>query len=73
MKSTFYIVIILIFSMISITSAQVQQDRDKEPGTYSDRITDTNGQPLSGISVRVRGKGTSTTTNSNGEFTIKAE
>ena len=59
--------------MVYVSNAQVQQDRSKETGYYSDRITDTNGKPLSGLLVRVRGKGASTTTNSNGEFTIKAE
>lgn len=66
---------ILIFILLSITmaNAQVQERKAKKSGYYSDRITDVDGQPLSGIMVRVRGKGVSVRTDINGEFTIKAD
>ncbi|MDJ0646146.1 MAG: histidine kinase [Flavobacteriaceae bacterium] len=72
MKRRWYIVIILISAVISVSNAQVADDKSKEHGYYNDRITDADGNPLSGIRVRVRGKGVTTVTDANGEFSIKA-
>lgn len=36
------------------------------------RVTTTDGQPLSGVSIRVKGTSRGTTTNAQGEFTIEA-
>ncbi len=72
MKRRWYILIILISAVISVSNAQVADDKSKEHGYYNDRITDADGNPLSGIRVRVRGKGVTTVTDANGEFSIKA-
>ena len=73
MNRRFHIAIFLIFSLVFTSGAQVQQEKTRENGFYTDRITDADGKPLSGIFVRVRGKGATTITDSNGEFSIKAE
>lgn len=64
---------ILILVFVFGVHAQ-EQERLRVPAKiYKDRITDQDGQPLSGIRVRVKGKGLSTYTNTNGEFSIKAK
>ena len=59
---------------IALTTAVGQETNEKSrlDGYYTDRVTDVDGRPLAGISVRVRGKGVAVQTDSNGEFTIKA-
>ena len=56
-----------------MVDAQEKNERAVDKGYYSDRITDELGQPLQGITIRVRGKGITARTDSNGEFTIKAD
>ena len=73
MKKRVYILLLLLFSIITVSNAQIEQRKTKENGYYTDRITDVDGKPLSGITVRVRGKGAFTKTDTNGEFTIKAQ
>ena len=72
MNQKFQILLFIFLSTI-IVNAQGQERKAEESGYYSDRITDVDGQPLSGIMVRVRGKGVSVKTDINGEFTIKAD
>ena len=73
MKSKYYILFVLVFSLFILSNAQVQQEKTEEIGYYSDRITDADGNPLAGIRVRVRGQNVIATTDSNGEFSIKAK
>lgn len=44
----------------------------KAPDPIRGRITSAEGQPLAGVSIRVKGTSRGTTTNSNGEFSIEA-
>lgn len=44
----------------------------KAPDPIHGRIVSNEGQPLSGVSIRVKGTNKGTTTNANGEFTIDA-
>ncbi|MCB0471930.1 MAG: histidine kinase, partial [Flavobacteriaceae bacterium] len=53
--------------------AQVDSQSLPSDKIYSDRITDQNGNPLSGITVRVQGTTMSTLTDSNGRFSINAK
>ena len=72
MKTQFYIFIILFFGIFSLIHAQ--EERIALPKKmYSDRVIDDSGTPLSGLTVRIKGKRLKTTTNANGEFTINAE
>ena len=73
MKQNFYILLLVFFSTITISNAQIDANKTRENGYYTDRITDVDGRPLSGITIKVRGKGGATKTNANGEFAIKAQ
>jgi len=54
-------------------NAQIS-DRVQTPNKiYSDRITNQDGQPLSGVRVRVQGKNLSTVTDFDGQFSIDAK
>ncbi len=65
---------ILLWLFFSITLQGQDKERLRTPDTfYSDRITDQDGTPLSGIQIRVKGKGLSTITDVNGEFSINAQ
>ncbi|HEY0039724.1 MAG TPA: carboxypeptidase-like regulatory domain-containing protein, partial [Flavisolibacter sp.] len=44
----------------------------KAPDPIRGRITSAEGQPLTGVSIRVKGTSRGTTTNANGEFSIEA-
>lgn len=44
----------------------------KTPDPVRGRITTSDGQPLWGVSIRIKGTNRGTTTNANGEFTIEA-
>jgi len=67
-------IFIFLFLLISIeVTAQISDEVRVANKIYSDRITDQDGMPLSGIQVRVKGMGISTITDSNGEFSIKAK
>jgi len=69
-----YYILILTFLFFFIGLSAQQQNRVMTPNKiYSDRITDENGKPLSGIQIRVRGRGLITYTNINGEFSINAK
>ena len=57
------------FAMLS----QVAPESSPSNKIYSDRITDQNGNPLSGITVRVQGTAMSAITDSNGRFSINAK
>lgn len=73
MKGKFYIVLLLFFAIFLKVNAQ-ENDRIAIPNKiYSDRVTDENGNPLSGITILVKNKGLRTTTNANGEFSINAQ
>lgn len=70
MKQKIYIVFVLFF----LTAFHVfSQEKISSKSVYSDRITDDNGKPLSGITVRVRGTSAKAKTNANGEFSIQAK
>ncbi|PID69249.1 MAG: sensor histidine kinase [Flavobacteriales bacterium] len=64
---------ILIVCFTTIIFAQQEENLQAPVKIYNDRVTDQNGQPLSGIRVRVKGKVGSTYTDANGEFSIKAK
>ncbi len=67
-------IFIFLFLITSLgVNAQVSDEMRIPNKIYSDRITDQDGMPLSGIQVRVKGKAISTITNSNGEFSINAK
>ena len=71
-KQHILILLLLVFT-IGIYAQDSNNINTQDKAVYSDRITDDNGTPLEGITVRVKGKGFSTKTNSNGEFTISAQ
>src|SRR5215510_1643332 len=50
--------------VIIMTTAFAQQ-------TVSGRVTDDKGNPVEGISVKLKGTSTGTTTDKNGDYTIK--
>jgi len=54
-------------------SSQVSNEMRVSDKIYSDRITDQDGVPLSGIQVRIKGTGVTTVTDLNGEFSINAK
>ncbi len=73
MNRIFYIILFLSITLNSGVLAQ-ENNRVATPSKiYSDRITDQDGIPLSGIKIRVRGQATSTFTDVNGEFSINAK
>ena len=58
---------------ISLSSSSSDQANAKKlPDPIRGRITSAEGQPLSGVSIRVKGTNRGTTTNERGEFTIEA-
>ncbi|MCF6348588.1 MAG: histidine kinase [Flavobacteriaceae bacterium] len=73
MQRKINIFIFLFWIAVIGINAQVSDEMQIPSKIYSDRITDQDGNPLSGIQVRVRGKGISTFTDSNGEFSINAK
>ncbi|MDY7396247.1 histidine kinase [Aureibaculum sp. 2210JD6-5] len=73
MKQRLYIFIILFFAVFGFVNAQENERMALPNKIYSDRVTDESGTPLSGLTVRVKGKGLRTTTNANGEFSINAK
>lgn len=60
---------IIIKRRPSLNAASVAEDPEP-PQTIKGRITDTDGNPVSGASVMVGGTSYGTSTNTNGEFTI---
>ena len=67
-------ILIFLFLLVSLSiNAQIYNEMNTPNKLYSDRITDQDGVPLSGIQVRVKGTGFITTTDSNGEFSINAK
>ncbi len=73
MQRKINIFIFLFWIAITGISAQISNEMQIPSKIYSDRITDQDGNPLSGIQVRVRGKAIYTMTDSNGEFSINAK
>jgi len=73
MKQKINILIFLIWIISYGVNAQ-NFDKGYTPNKiYSDRITDQDGMPLGGISIRVKGTNIYAITDSNGEFTINAK
>ncbi|MEN8125086.1 MAG: histidine kinase [Bacteroidota bacterium] len=73
MKRKLYI-FIFIFSLFTLgVNAQISNEATTPSKLYTDRITNQDGDPLSGINIRVKGTNISTITNINGEFTINAK
>ena len=64
MKPTF---IILLFSFIATCSTFAQQSSNYVSG----RVTDTNGGPLPGATISIKGKGTGAVTTSDGTYTLQ--
>jgi len=54
-------------------NAQINNEINTPNRIYSDRITDQDGTPLSGIQVRVKGKSISSITDADGQFSINAK
>ena len=54
------------------TSAPEPTTINQQKGTVSGVVTDTNGEPLVGVTVLVKGTRTTATTDTNGRYTIKA-
>jgi len=54
-------------------NAQINNEINTPNRIYSDRITDQNGTPLSGIQIRVKGKSISSITDADGQFSINAK
>ncbi len=64
----------LLFWLISFgITAQINDGVISPNKIYSDRITDQDGHPLSGIQIRVQGKNLRTTTDLDGHFSINAK
>ncbi len=70
-KLNIFIFFFLIFTLG--INAQISNKVNTPSKLYSDRITNQDGKPLSGINIRVKGTNFSTITNINGEFTINAK
>ena len=70
-KSNIFTVLFLFFALG--VHAQISDEVFTPNKLYSDRITNQDGNPLSGINIRVKGTNISTTTDINGEFTINAK
>jgi len=73
MRQKFKIVIFLFSMVIFGLNAQETSEVLIPNKIYSDRITDQNGVPLSGIQVRVKGKALTTFTDNDGQFSINAK
>jgi len=64
----------LLFWIISFgLNAQIEDKVMTPNKIYSDRITDQDGVPLSGIQIRVQGKNLRTVTDADGQFSIDAK
>ncbi|MBD0285617.1 MAG: TonB-dependent receptor [Flavisolibacter sp.] len=63
LRNTFVVLLLLILSVYSIAQTDFP---------VSGKVTDANGQPLSGVTIQVKGSNTSTTSNADGTFTITA-
>lgn len=66
MKPTF-IVSILIFSFIATCSTFAQQSTEHISG----RVTDTNGEPLPGATISIKGERTGAVTSADGTYTLQ--
>ncbi len=66
MKPTF-IVSILIFSFIVTCSTFAQQSTEHISG----RVTDTNGEPLPGATISIKGERTGAVTSADGTYTLQ--
>ena len=58
--------LLLIAGLIFLTISAIAQQ------TITGKVTDSNGAPLSGVSVKVKGTNRGTTTNNTGDFSIQA-
>ncbi len=58
----------VVLSLLSATSMYSQQNLTRITG----KVIDGNGEPLIGVTVRVKNAGTGTTTGINGDFTLQA-
>jgi len=73
MRQKFKIFFFLFWLIVFGLNAQETNEVLAPNKIYSDRITDQNGVPLSGIQVRVRGKALTTFTDNDGQFSIDAK
>ncbi len=73
MKRKLNIFIFFFFLFTLGVDAQILNEVNTPSKLYSDRVTNQDGNPLSGINIRVKGTNISTTTNMDGEFTINAK
>ncbi len=72
MRIRISILFIIISTLFHGFSQEKEANTSKE-FYYTDFVANENGNRLSGITVKIKGKSVSTKTNGNGEFTIKAE
>src|SRR5690348_4177920 len=61
-----HLLLFIVFLSVSLSSLYAQQQ------TVTGRVTDENAQPLSGVSVKIKGTTTGTNTGTDGSFTINA-
>ena len=73
MSKKLYIFILFFWIVTLGISAQISNEINTPKRIYSDRITDQEGMPLSGIQIRVKGTSIYTVTDLNGQFSIKAK
>ena len=73
MKQKFKIFNFLFLIFILGVNAQVTDEVYTPNKLYSDRITDQDGLPLSGVQIRVKGSSLTTITDTNGKFSISAK
>ena len=67
-------VFIALWLLFCVTLYAQDNNRVLTPNKiYSDRVTDQDGTPLSGIRIRIQGKTLTTVTDANGEFAINAK
>jgi iron complex outermembrane receptor protein len=64
--------VILKRQLTDKASAEQEQTREFTPVPITGKITNAKGEPLSGVSIVVKGKAGGTSTNANGVFTIEA-
>ena len=73
MHKKLHLLFFLLWMISFGLNAQIK-DRVITPNKiYSDRITDQDGHPLSGIQIRVQGKNITTVTDADGQFSIDAQ
>lgn len=63
----------IVDKQIILTAGKKKPVHKSSPNTVTGRILDANGEPLIGVSVKVKGQNTGTITDTNGNFSISAD